>query len=411
MYFQLYLFTFSGESKCGLELCEKLYELFRAESIQATFTLQIPLPQDIINEEVLQHVNPGQTPEEQKYRKYKSMFIPPYDDPHFLHHAVNECIKPIREGVEDLSKYLVHSINMYTQADSWAFLFKYKGDGNFDARNPGFGKVLLPEGKIGYQQEILIIFCVHQFINMFPAGMLFEADGKTKAGILMHCWNESVLKRRHAHKKNKEAWRDAFDDWYKNWDNRVQNCAVLWEKSKDDEEKDIESGRKRWIECLHFWEGVRRQIEEESEEEEESSSENEEFGSEGEAESKEEEKSREKSRSEGEAESEQEETSEELISQARGESEGFTARREERNCESSNSETHSSEYSERMSGDISSTEDKREETESSNDATERDKESEGRISQNKRRRGEETSDIPSSKRSRGDKIFPTEGET
>ena len=411
MYFQLYFCTFSGESKCGLVLCEKLFKLFGEESIQATYTFQIPIPEYIINRKVLRHVNPGETPEEIQDRKYNSIFIPPYDDPEFLHKCVEECIQPIRAGVEKLAKYLVHSINIDTQEDSWAFLFIYKGDEEFNEDNPGFGKILLPEGRICYQQEILIIFFIHTFINMFPSGMLFEANGKKEAGILMHTWNEAVFRKRHENKENKDAWRDAWDSWYRNWENRLQKCADLWDASKSDQQKDLKSGRKEWIECLNFWEGVRRQLEEESDEEEESSSERGEFGSKGAAESEPEKRSTEELTSEGDGESEEEETSEEIMSEATGESEGFTSRGETSTSESAQSDTHSSEYSETMAGDISSTEHKSEETESNNDATEGAEESEKGISQNKRRQREGTVDIHSSKRLRRDKDFTTEGET
>ena len=218
--------------------------------------MQIPIPEYIINRKVLRHVNLGETPEEQEDRKYNSILLPPYNNPEFLHKCIKKAIKPIRDGIEKLATFLVHSINIQTQEDSWAFLFTYKGDEQFNQDNPGFGKILLPKGKICYQQEILIIFWIHTFINMFPSRMLFKADGKTPTGLLMHTWNEAVLRKRHEKKKNKNAWRDAWDDWFHNWQQRLEKCADLWDKLKSDQQKDLQSGRKEWITCLNFWEGV-----------------------------------------------------------------------------------------------------------------------------------------------------------
>ena len=123
MYFQLYFSTFSGKSECGLTLCKKIFHLFNQEYMQASYTLQIPHTDYIINKNVVKHVEPGKTPEEQEDRKHKSTFLPPYNYPQVLCQCIEEAIQPVRSGTEKLATFLVHSIHIETQRDSWAFLF------------------------------------------------------------------------------------------------------------------------------------------------------------------------------------------------------------------------------------------------------------------------------------------------
>ena len=413
MYFQLYFSTFSGHSVCGLPLCKQLFKLFRKEYMQASYTLQVPPPESMINKNIDKHVNPGETPEEQQARKNKSTFLPPYNDPQVLHQCIKQAIEPVRSGTEKLATFLIHSINIETQQDSWAFIFHHTGHQQFNQNNPGLGKILLPRGRNYYQQEILIIFWVHKFISMYPSGMLFEDNGQTPAGLLIPTWKETVLQKRHKSAEYPDTWYDTWDDWCCTQGEKLQKCTALWYISKNNQQKDFQSGRKEWIECLNLLTRFRQQFEEESDEEEESSGkeEEEELGSEGtgESEEEEEETSEEEVSSEGTGGSEEEE--EEVGSEGTAESEGFSSRGEGSSCESVRSDTHTSEYSETSAGDISCTEHKREETEINKHTTDRAEESQTGIFPNKRKGGEGTVDSYSSKCLKGNTDFTSEGET
>ena len=210
-------------------------------------------------------------------------------------------------------------------------------------------------------------------------------------------------------------WYDAWDDWCCTRGHKLQKYTALWYVSKNDPQKDIESGRAEWIKCLDFWTRFGQQFEQSDEEEESSSSE--EVGLEGTGESEEEEEqlSEEELGSGGTGESEEEEeessSSEEVGSEGTGESEGFSLSGEESSSESVWSNTHSSKYSERSSGEICCTEDKREEMENINIcAIDRGEESQRGIFANKRKAGEESIDSYSSKHLRDNTNFTSEGE-
>ena len=58
-------FAFSGESVCGDQLCEKLFEIFADPSASKVFKLNIPNPNNITSHQnVKKHINPGTTQEE-----------------------------------------------------------------------------------------------------------------------------------------------------------------------------------------------------------------------------------------------------------------------------------------------------------------------------------------------------------
>ena len=201
--------------------------------------------------------------------------------------------------------------------------------------------------------------------------MLFEEDGITQKGLLIPTWTQTVLAKRHESTQHPNPWYKPWKDWCRTRAYNIQKCTALWYINKDDQQKDLQSGRKEWIECLNWWTRFGQQFEKESDEE---SGEEEEVSSEGTggSEEEEEETSEEEVTSEGKGESEEEkeETSEEVSSEGTGESEGFSSRGEGSSSESVKSDTHSSEYSE---------------TESNKRATDAAEESETGIFPNKRK--------------------------
>ena len=294
------------------QVCKDLFILFDKDYMQAAFTLQVPPPEYIINKNIDKHVTPGETPEKQEDREHKSTFEPPYDDLDFLHQCIEEAIEPVTSGTENLSRFLVHSIDIKNQKDSWTFIFKHPGLHQFNQNYPGLGKIKLPGEKYYSQQEIIIIFWIHKFIKMYPCGMLFEADGTTPGGLLIPTWTEAVLQKRHENTKNPDKWYNAWDDWLDTCGYKRQLCTTLWYISKDNPQKDLEPRRAEWIKCLRFWTRFGQQFQQGGQEEEE------------------------------------EESSLEVGSEGTGESEGFSASGEESSSESVTSETHTSEYSDSM---------------------------------------------------------------
>ena len=141
------------------------------------------------------------TPEKHlKNKKIENTNLPsflPTMTPQILQQCIKEAIKPVRSGTEKLATFLVHSINIETQQDSWAFLFHHRGHQQFNPNNPGLGKILLPGGTYYHQQEMLIIFWVYKFNGMYPSGMLFKDNEQTPAGLLIPTWTETILRKRH----------------------------------------------------------------------------------------------------------------------------------------------------------------------------------------------------------------------
>ena len=190
-------FTFSGESVCGDQLCEKLFEIFADPSASKVFELNIPNPNNITSHQnVKKHINPGTTQEEIKKRHHKSMFDLHYKNRATLHRIITKATEPVNSGKVPLSRYLCHSINIADSKDNWSFNFKHPGFPKEHQRTFGVGQVKLPGEAVYRQKEILMFFYIMQFTGMYPDGYITNAVNTSELSTLFATRNTSKTSTR-----------------------------------------------------------------------------------------------------------------------------------------------------------------------------------------------------------------------
>ena len=280
-------------------------------------------------------------------------------------------------------------------------------------------KSFLPGGTYYHQQEILIIFWVHKFISMYPSGMLFKDDGQTPKGLLIPTWTETVLRKRHESTEYPDAWYNAWDDWcrtpgdkkYKNAQHCGTSQKTINRRIFSPEEKnglsvstsgpDSGNNLKKKVTKKTNHQGKKKKKLVQKEQEEQKKRKKKQKKKLVQKEQEDQKKRKKKHLKKKLVQKEQEDQKKrkkkhlkkKLVQNQKkkleaGESEGFSSRGEGSSSESVRSDTHSSEYSETSSGDISCTEHKREEMESNNSTTDGAEESQTGIFPNKRKAGE-----------------------
>ena len=206
-------FILSGESVCGDQLCQKLFQIFSEPSASKLFPLNIPSPNNLPgHQNVKKHVHPGRTQEEIKERSHKSMFDLHYKNGATLHRIITKATEPVTSGKEPLSRYLCHSIHVADSKDYWSFNFKHPGFPKEHKRTFGVGQVKLPGRAVYRQKEILMFFYIMQFTGMYPDGDLYSRHGE-RIGTFNAVWNEEYFKNKHKGKED-HIWVQANNDSY-----------------------------------------------------------------------------------------------------------------------------------------------------------------------------------------------------
>ena len=229
------------------------------------FELDVPSPQEIIkNQNVIQHLEKGTTPEEIEDREYKSTFSQAFWDRRLLHDAINRAVEPCRNGDKTYAEFLVHKVDIKTGLDTWLFVFNQPHPLTPN-RGQGFvGEIKIPGGKIYYQKQIIIIFFEANFTNMYPVGMLFDASD-SQVRLLNPTWNKAVLKQKHTKNRDPKMWKNALRQTTKSYAQKQQQCEIDWINKANEREEAENPGRDTWIQSAEYWESQIKRMEEEIE--------------------------------------------------------------------------------------------------------------------------------------------------
>ena len=228
-------FIFSGESVCGDQLCQKLFQIFSEPSASKLFPLNIPSPNNLPgHQNVKKHVHPGRTQEEIKERCHKSMFDLHYKNGATLHRIITKATEPVNSRKEPLSHYLCHSIHIADSKDYWYFNFKHPRFPKEHKRTFGVGQVKLPGGAVYRQKEILMFFYIMQFTGMYPDGDLYNRCGEC-VGTFNAVWNEEYFKNKHKGKED-HIWVQASNDSYYADQANINITIKNWIRKKEERE-------------------------------------------------------------------------------------------------------------------------------------------------------------------------------